>query len=506
MTATRPKDPTSRLVVAGVAAIIAALPAPAHPTLDLPALEAAALDSTESGHAAMEQPAPVVTAPVVTAPEVTAPEITEQGSTAGGSLASAARSSGTTSPPVAPRGRRGDQEPGLQERPVKRVLHLRGGAVLRGPSRRDPSGRWSVRGGSGWRTLPDGAVLSAVDERDALRQLEALEEDPVRAPAELVDGALELGLFPEACERCDALLELHPRDLDLRGAAERAARHLAGLPERGASDELEELMRLGALESLLMREAVVRRLVSAADRSVLEERLRAGLRSKRPSERAFAAFATGRLFPNGDPRPLLLHAVYDPAERAREAAARAIGDAGAYEVGGPLVRALEARSGPVRLRVVEALGASRDPAFVEPLVARLYTLSALPPSGGSQRPPRSHLFVGTQRAYVQDFDVEVAQGSSVADPVVNTLVEGVVLDVSVIGVQEVHTRTELRSIRAALGRITGRKPGSSNRAWRTWWESDAALPYRPAPEREVDTPPSSHGEASGRREDAKAPL
>jgi general secretion pathway protein D len=42
---------------------------------------------------------------------------------------------------------------------------------------------------------------------------------------------------------------------------------------------------------------------------------------------------------------------------------------------------------------------------------------------------RAHVTVINQKAYVQDFDVEVAQFQAVADPVVNVLTEGIVLDV-----------------------------------------------------------------------------
>ena len=42
---------------------------------------------------------------------------------------------------------------------------------------------------------------------------------------------------------------------------------------------------------------------------------------------------------------------------------------------------------------------------------------------------RAHVTVINQQAYIQDFDVEVAQFQAVADPVVNVLTEGIVLDV-----------------------------------------------------------------------------
>jgi general secretion pathway protein D len=42
---------------------------------------------------------------------------------------------------------------------------------------------------------------------------------------------------------------------------------------------------------------------------------------------------------------------------------------------------------------------------------------------------RAYVTVVNQRAYVQDFDVEVAQFQAVADPQINVLTEGIVLDV-----------------------------------------------------------------------------
>ena len=42
---------------------------------------------------------------------------------------------------------------------------------------------------------------------------------------------------------------------------------------------------------------------------------------------------------------------------------------------------------------------------------------------------RGNLSVLNQVAYVQDFNVEIAQGASIADPIVNVVQDGVVLDV-----------------------------------------------------------------------------
>jgi hypothetical protein len=80
--------------------------------------------------------------------------------------------------------------------------------------------------------------------------------------------------------------------------------------------------------------------------------------------------------------------------------------------------------------------------------------------------------VGKQFAYIQDFDVEVAMGSSIADPIVNVLTSGTVLDVAVVSVGQVHFARETRAIRVALGRLTGADPGNTNRAWLKWWEKN----------------------------------
>jgi hypothetical protein len=96
-------------------------------------------------------------------------------------------------------------------------------------------------------------------------------------------------------------------------------------------------------------------------------------------------------------------------------------------------------------------------------------------------------------AYVQDFDVEVAQFASVADPQVNTLIEGSVLDVRVIGTSEISFAVESRKIRGALRKLTGENPGETNRSWLDWWERNkhrfgVNTPVRP-PQTGSSSPP-----------------
>ena len=79
------------------------------------------------------------------------------------------------------------------------------------------------------------------------------------------------------------------------------------------------------------------------------------------------------------------------------------------------------------------------------------------------------------------FHVSTGRGSSsVADPVVNALTTGSVLDVGVINTSEVTIATEARAVRGALQRIVGKAPGRRTKDWTRWWESDASAPYRAA--------------------------
>jgi len=367
-----------------------------------------------------------------------------------------------------------------KERSRRRIIVLTSGGVLRGPSRSTEAGGWQVRGKGGWTEVPAMAVDTAALERDVVQQFAEQRKDESLSSADLIEWTFQAGLLKEAFQLGDRLLVEHPRDTDLRAACAAAGRFVAGLPERGAADELEALRDLGSLGSPVVREVVVERLVTAAPRKEVLAALQDDIKSKQATRRTFAMQAYGRIFPREDPRSILLHAVYDPSEAARAEASRAVAEIGSREIGAPLVRALSSKSPALRTRAAEALGHTRDEIFVAPLMERLYTLAALPQGGSAGRfPPHAYLFVGTQTAYVQDFDVEVAQGAAVADPVINTLTTGAVLDVGVIGVNKMTpVRAERRAIMGSLRKITGANPGTKFKSWTDWWESEAASAYR----------------------------
>jgi hypothetical protein len=364
----------------------------------------------------------------------------------------------------------------------RRVLQVAGGGFLRGPTRLTEGGDWQIKLKRGWTDLPASSVSSATLESDLLDELDSHKDDADLSPADLLEWALGSGLLQEAFVLGDKLVTEFPRDSDLRMvAAGQVSRFVAGLPDRGADGELEALREVGARGSELVAEAIVERLATSAPRAEVLAALKEDLSSGKTGRRRFASLALGRLFPTEDPRALLLHTIYDPSVDVRRSSALGLADMGAGEVCGPLVRALGAKDGTVRMRATEALGHTRESIFVEPLIQRMYTLAAQG-SGGAKRPPRGYVSIGTQRAYVQDFDVEVAAGSSVADPTVNTLMSGSVLGASAMSFEVTTLSMERRGVLGALALAAGQTPGRGRmNDWKTWWESDASAAFRSSP-------------------------
>ena len=169
--------------------------------------------------------------------------------------------------------------------------------------------------------------------------------------------------------------------------------------------------------------------------------------------------ALRRLAPAKSLEPLLRRCALDGSREVRTEAAHALAATGEEGVILPLVRALSSEYSSVRANSAEALGVAGYPAAVPVLKAHLSNLTASAKASGHSAPPRNHIFVGKQTAYVQDFDVEIAQAAAVADPQVNTLHQGAVLDVRVLAVtsSRTATRTELSAVRAALASLKAKE-------------------------------------------------
>ena len=122
----------------------------------------------------------------------------------------------------------------------------------------------------------------------------------------------------------------------------------------------------------------------------------------------------------------------------------------------------------MRVRTAEAFGELGDASALPLLVAAGPAAGTIMkkrslPSGAT----RAHMSVIQQRAFVQDFDVEIASSAFIANPKVNVLQSGVVLDVTVIAVKT-HRTEIVGAYRNAIRRIAGSDPGADPAGWSRW--------------------------------------
>jgi hypothetical protein len=245
---------------------------------------------------------------------------------------------------------------------------------------------------------------------------------------------------------------------------------LPALPGADASAaELDSFLAAAARTSVIGRELLVQRVATAPEIPGLRAALGQELGARASGRRAFATLALRRLFPGSEAEALLGRAVLDAAPEVRTSAALALKAFADPAVVEPALRAVGSKHATVRANAVEALGTMGYPEAVEPLFNHLLALQA---GGGSAGAPRSYIFTGRQRTYVQDFDVEVAQNAAIADPIINVLTEGQVLDVAVVGVTEYHVVAERAAVRRSLAKLTGANPGNTTTAWQRWWKEN----------------------------------
>ena len=357
-------------------------------------------------------------------------------------------------------------------RELRRVLHLANGQTIRVVSRREAD-RWSYKSKAGWRELAPGQVVRAVAEPELVREWKARE---ARTPAtdlaarvQLASWAATEGLALEGLGALDRVLAADP---DHAPALAALARHdwlsvpTLAVPEAELAAAKEALLRFGSGLPGASREVAVLEL----GRLPRTPELRAQLGSKIVERRSFAALALRRLFPREAAKPLMVHALLDASEPVRRESAFALRAFGDPALIAPALRALEKGSPTVRIQAASTLGDMGYAAAVEPMIARLAALQ----SGSGERLPHSYIFQGRQLAYIQDFDVEVAQFQAVADPQVNVLVEGQVTEAAIRGVQVHEVTVEASAIRTSLGKLTGAQPGRTTQAWLAWWQENAA--------------------------------
>ncbi len=363
-----------------------------------------------------------------------------------------------------------------REKEARRILRLASGQAIRVVSRwRD--GAWEYKGKSGWERLDPRIVAGVETERDILRlwrerRAKADLKDH-EARVELARWAADEGLATEALAELDAVLAAdpdHPRALAVLESRWLLSVPSMEVPADAERTAREALLRFGSGLPPAAREVAVRELARARDREALRADLARDLWSPIVVRRSFAALALRRLFAGEEVKPLLVHAVLDASEDVRVGSALALKAANEPALVLPAIRALASPSVYVRANAATALGHMGYPAAVEPLISRL---AAAMQAGSDARAPHAHIFSGRQVAYVQDFDVEVAQFQAVADPQVNVLLEGNALEAAVIGAREESVAIEVVAIRQALENLVQCRPGGTARDWLRWWERES---------------------------------
>jgi hypothetical protein len=186
-------------------------------------------------------------------------------------------------------------------------------------------------------------------------------------------------------------------------------------------------------------------------------------RASYPDVRLRAVRALGAMNNADALPPLYKRAIFDKSETIRKAAVQAIKDTDAKGKIGPFVKALESPFDSVRLHSVQALGAMGDTGAVGPLVRR-YAIS-----GGSGQ--LVYITQVRQVSYVQDFDVEVAQTSFIADPVIGVLQEGIVHAFRALSIDGFVDVYEQPALADALHNLTGKNLGNDKAAWVRYWKA-----------------------------------
>jgi len=363
-----------------------------------------------------------------------------------------------------------DVAPVLVQPDRRRVLFTSEGPIHRGRTRETEAG-WELWRDRSWHPLPKGAeVTRQALERDLLREAKSLGKAlPMTDASEPHTGAqlsyarwlITSGLTSEGLETLDDLLTRHPNHDSTRVLLSRLTLppELPTLRSRDA-DEVKRAFRLilsyAEKKGPAHRELSIRRLSELRDPvRTLTPLLSIG----RAHERTLAAHALRRLAPTKSLKPLLQRCALDGSPEVRRESAHALAATGEESVILPLLRSLSSEYSSVRSNSAEALGVAGFPAALPVLKTHLARVTTGAKASSTTAPPRNHIFIGRQTAYVQDFDVEIAQASAVADPQVNVLHQGAVLDVRVLAITSsvTATRTELRAVNAAIAHLTAKK-------------------------------------------------
>lgn len=376
-----------------------------------------------------------------------------------------------------------------------RILTLRSGQTLRTRAKFDGE-RWLVRRNKDWSELPTGLVTESATVKALLRESRRFERklklnDPDQR-AEAAFWLAEHGLYNEALAHLDINLRKDPDHQPTLAIINRnlvpvqlskyvpSSAPLANADTKTWTDATRKLF-----ENLSRLSPATREIAWTKVRPLFctEERMPAFvaaatvvLRDRSSARRKVAASALQRLAidelkldsPAAQTavKTLIGRTALDGTEDVRQQAARTLRDLDEPNVTTPLVKALGSKSSAVRNNSAEALGIIGVQAIAPALVSALAATSL---ADSSWRPPASHIFVGRQVAYIQDFDVEAFSAVVAADPRVNVVTEGAVLDVRVLSISKrLALVSERSSLRSALRELLGQDFRYDTDKWNEW--------------------------------------
>ncbi|MGE0143841.1 MAG: hypothetical protein AB7I19_08005 [Planctomycetota bacterium] len=207
-------------------------------------------------------------------------------------------------------------------------------------------------------------------------------------------------------------------------------------------------------------------ILAGADGEALEILRRSARHGTVEADRGTALTALAMREDAADQRTLWRASLIDASPNLR---ALAMDLARAHSVAEPTIRYLAAQLThdhlEVRLRSAEALGRLGNQAAILPLVLAAPTAASAPAAGSSPGATRGHIAITEQRAYIRDFDPEIASAAFIADPKIGVLQSGVVLDVTVAAV---ITERVITTFRRTLTKLGGSDPGTDMSRWEAW--------------------------------------
>ena len=354
----------------------------------------------------------------------------------------------------------------------RRVLELQDGRFLRVRSR-FVDDCWERREKSQWVALEGTPVISARLERELIaegrRRASAVGRNDLAGQVEVARWMVSSGLHPEALKLLDRVLSQESeQEAALALIAEMPIEiELAEEAQEGPARELHALLVKGAGGGPARREVAAQRIAAFERYTDLSQVVAAELHAPQPNRRDFAALLARRLLPGELLRELSQRSILDGMGHVREAALESLIASDDVAVLGPPINALASANANVRKNAIEALGTLAHPAAVEPLVN---ALSRAQSGAGAPSGTRASYFLGLQTAYVQDYDVEIAQAASIADPIVAVQSSGVIFDVR--SAVQISREVELLTLVKTLQKLTGVRENRTPESWRKWWNKN----------------------------------